>query len=182
MTLLILGLLLWSGVHLFKRVAPDARAKMGDKAKGMVALGSLAAIVLMVVGYRSWHSDLAWYPPAGMMHATHLLMVFAMYLFVASSLKTRITRVLRHPQLTAVKVWALAHLLVNGDWASVVLFGGIMAWAVAEVIVINRAQARATPPERAPLGKEVAAIVVAIGLAVAIGYAHTIFGLFPFGA
>jgi len=66
-------------------------------------------------------------------------MLVAVYFMAASILKSRITAKVRHPQLTAIKAWALAHLLVNGDTASFVLFGGLLAWAVLSVILINRA-------------------------------------------
>jgi hypothetical protein len=115
MTLIILGLLLWWGAHLFKRLAPARRAAMGDAGKGLVTVGVLAGVVLMVIGYRGNTAPDLWYPPAFLTHVNNLLMLLAVYLYAASGMKTRITRVIRHPQLTAVKTWAVAHLLVNGD-------------------------------------------------------------------
>jgi uncharacterized membrane protein len=180
--ILVLGLLLWSVAHLFKRLAPEVRARMGESGKGVVALALLVAIVLMVIGYRGWDSGVfLWYGNAALTGINNLLMVVAVYLFAASGMKTRITRVIRHPQLTAVKVWALAHLLVNGDLESLVLFGGLLAWAVVAVILINRAQPTWTKPAPAPVGKEIGALVGAVVVTVAIGYAHVWFGLSPFG-
>ena len=60
---------------------------------------------------------------------------------------------MRHPQLTAVKIWAVAHLLVNGDLASLVLFGGLLAWAVVEVIVINRSEVWVRPARPGEKGR-----------------------------
>lgn len=189
MTLIVLGLLLWWGAHLFKRLAPARRAAMGDGGRGLVTVLVLASVVLMVIGYRGsdWlgidgaeHVDL-WYPPAFLTHVNNLLMIFAFYLYAASGMKTRITRVIRHPQLTAVKTWAIAHLLVNGDVASVVLFGGLLAWAVVSVIVINRAEARGPLPEPAPMGKEIGAVVGALVVTGVVMLIHNWLGVQPWG-
>ena len=181
MTLIVLGLALWWTAHLWKRLAPGSRASMGDKGKGLVTVGVLAGVVLMVVGYRGVeHIDL-WYPPAFLTHVNNLLMLFAVYLYAASGMKTRITRVIRHPQLTAVKTWAVAHLLVNGDLASVILFGGLLAWAVVEVILINKAVPRGPLPEPASAGKEVGAVLGAVVVLVAIMLVHNWLGVPPWG-
>jgi uncharacterized membrane protein len=181
MALIVLGLALWWAAHLFKRLAPGPRARLGDPGKGLVAVGVVAGVVLMVIGYRGVeHIDL-WYPPAFLTHVNNLLMLFAVYLYAASGMRTRITRVIRHPQLTAVKTWAVAHLLVNGDLASVILFGGLLAWAVVEVILINRAEPRGPLPEPAPIGKEIGAIVGAVVVTGAIGWVHNWLGVWPFG-
>ena len=181
MTLIVLGLALWWTAHLWKRLAPGSRASMGDKGKGLVTVGVLAGVVLMVVGYRGVeHIDL-WYPPAFLTHLNNLLMLFAVYLYAASGMKTRITRVIRHPQLTAVKTWAVAHLLVNGDLASVILFGGLLAWAVVEVILINKAVPRGPLPEPASAGKEVGAVLGAVVVLVAIMLVHNWLGVPPWG-
>ena len=99
MTLIVLGLALWWGAHLFKRLAPGPRAAMGDAGKGLVAILVLASVVLMVVGYSGsdWlgiagaeHVDL-WYPPAFLTHVNNLLMLLAVYLYAASGMKTRIS-------------------------------------------------------------------------------------------
>ncbi len=181
MTLIILGLALWWGAHLFKRLAPGPRARLGEAGKGLVALLIVASVVLMVIGYRRVEQIDLWYPPAFLVHLNNLLMFFAVYLYAASGMKARITRVIRHPQLTAVKTWAVAHLLVNGDLASVVLFGGLLAWAVVEVILINRAEPRGPLPEPAPLGREIGAVVGAVVVMVAIMLVHNWLGVQPWG-
>lgn len=181
MTLIVVGLALWWAAHLFKRLAPGPRAALGDAGKGLVAVGVLAGVVLMVMGYRGVeHIDL-WYPPSFLTHVNNLLMLFAVYLYAASGMKTRITRAIRHPQLTAVKTWAVAHLLVNGDLASVILFGGLLAWAVVEVILINRATPRGPLPEPAPMGKEIGAVVGAVVVLVGMMLVHNWLGVPPWG-
>jgi uncharacterized membrane protein len=189
MTLIVLGLALWWGAHLFKRLAPSRRAAMGEGGKGLVAVLVLLSVVLMVIGYRGsdWlgiegaaHVDL-WYPPAFLVHVNNLLMLFAVYLYAASGMKTRITRTIRHPQLTAVKTWAVAHLLVNGDLASVVLFGGLLAWAVVSVIVINKAEPRPPQPQPAPPAREVVAVVATVVVTGLIMLVHNWLGVQPWG-
>lgn len=181
MTLIVLGLLLWSAAHFFKRMAPARRAAMGDPAKGLVTAGVVGGLVLMVIGYRGVEQIDLWSPPGFLVHLNNLLMIFSVYLFAASGMKTRITKVIRHPQLTAVKTWAVAHLLVNGDLASVILFGGILAWAVVEVILINRAEPRGPMPEPAPVGKEIGAVVGALVVTGAIMLVHNWLGVQPWG-
>ncbi len=179
MTLLILGMLLWWGAHLFKRFAPARRAAMGDKAKGPVALAILGSVVLMVLGYRAAAYVPLWSPPAFLVHVNNLLMILAFYLYAASGMKTAVTRVIRHPQLTAIKAWAVAHLLVNGDLASVILFGGLLAWAVVSVIVINRAEPVWVRNPPAPMRKEAMAVVgtlVVVGVVMAV---HNWLGVRP---
>lgn len=180
MYLLILGLALWVGGHFFKRAMPEQRQRLGAAGKGLVALLVLGGTVLMVIGYRGWDAPQLWQPPGYLRDVNNLLMLLAFYLVAASGAKTWITSKIRHPQLTAVKTWAVAHLLVNGDLASVLLFGGLLAWAVAEVIAINRAAPAWTPPPPVPAKKEavaVAATLVAFGAVAAI---HTWLGYWPF--
>lgn len=183
MILLILGVLLWITAHLFKRVMPERRAAMGDAGKGMVAVALFGALVLMVLGYRWADFIHVWSPPAFLMHLNNALMLFAVWVFGSSEIKGGkvwpATKT-RHPQLMAVKIWALAHLLVNGDLASIVLFGGMMAWAVIEVIVINKAEPDWTPPPKAPTRKiAVLAVITLVVFAVVTGI-HIWLGVWPF--
>lgn len=178
---LILGVALWAGAHLFKRLAPERRAAMGESGKGLVALALLASIVLMVLGYRWADPVYVWYPPAFLRHLNNLLMLLAVYLFAASILKPRLTRLVRHPQLTAVKTWALAHLLVNGTLAGIILFGGLLAWAVLAVILINRAQRGWERPAPATVATEVMTVGAALVGTVVIGMIHNWLGVWPYG-
>ena len=151
MTLLILGVALWWAAHLFKRLAPGPRARMGNAGRGVAAVLILLSVVLMVVGYRGAETVQLWHPPAFLTHVNNLLMVFAFYLYAADGLKTAVTRKIRHPQLTAFKTWTVAHLLVNGDLASVILFGGLLAWAVVTaLIVLGSAFASRSLPDLEP--------------------------------
>ncbi len=183
MTLLILGLFLWAAAHAFKRLAPDARARMGNAGKGIVALVILVALVLMIVGYRSAEFTPVWNPPAFLTGINNLLMLFALWVYGSSAAKGAkawpATRI-RHPQLTAVKIWALAHLLVNGDLASIVLFGGLLAWAVASVIVINRAEPEWTAPPAAGRKTYIRLTVITLVMLVVMTGIHHALGVNPF--
>lgn len=181
MTLLILGVALWTAAHYFKRFAPGLRAGMGDKGKGAVALAIVLSVVLMVVGYRGAEFVPLWQPPAFLTHVNNLLMIVAFYFYAASGAKVALTQRVRHPQLTGFKIWAAAHLLVNGDLASVVLFGGLLAWAVGSVILINRAQPTWVPPKQAPARKEVTTVIITLVVVGVVMAIHNWLGVPPWG-
>ncbi|CUH38851.1 putative membrane protein [Jannaschia seosinensis] len=180
--ILILGVLLWSLAHLFKRIAPGVRARMGKGAKGLVALALVAAVVLMVIGYRATDFIPVWYPPPFLTHVNNLLMLFAVYVFGVGAAKGKLSGVIRHPQLTAVKIWAVAHLLVNGDLAAIILFGGLLAWAVVEVIVINRAEPSWVRPADTSWKGDAKAVVIGLVIFVVATAIHYWLGVNPFGA
>ena len=137
---LVLGVLLWALAHLFKRLAPAVRRGMGDSAKGLVAAASLIAIVLMVIGYRLADTATLYSLPSWAFHLNNTLMLIAVGLIWLGQSKSRLRGAMRHPMLTGAVVWAIAHLLVNGDVASLVLFGGLGLWAIVEMVAINRAE------------------------------------------
>ncbi len=130
MVLLILGLALWIGGHLFKRIAPARRAAMGERGKGVVGLVLLLSVVLMVIGYRGAPYVPVYDPLPGMGHVNNTLMLLAVFLFGVGGTKGLLYPRMRHPMLWGTVIWAVAHLLVNGDLASVILFGGIGLWAL----------------------------------------------------
>ncbi|SDX16333.1 NnrU family protein [Litoreibacter albidus] len=188
MTLLILGVLIWAFAHWLKRLAPALRAsmtdKMGEGSKGVITAALILSIVLMVVGYRSADFIAVWYPPSFFGHINNLLMLLAFYVFGASAAKPAkvwLGTKIRHPQLTAVKIWAIAHLLANGDLASIILFGGMLAWAVISVIMINRAEGPWTPPAQAPAKKEIVLLVISLVLFTVVAGIHVMLGVSPFG-
>lgn len=135
---ILAGLALWWGGHLFKRLAPAARDGMGDKAKALVSLSSFAAIALMVLGYR-WAEWVSVYSPLpGMGHLNNTLMLVSLFLFGVGGTKGTLYPRMRHPMLWGTVIWAVAHLLVNGDRASILLFGGMGLWALVAMGMINR--------------------------------------------
>ena len=178
--ILILGVALWWGAHLFKRVAPERRAAMGDAGKGVAAVALLVAIVLMVIGYRMTPYVHVWAPPDFMIHINNLLVLIAIWMMSPAGKKGRLLHKMRHPMLGGFRAWAIAHLLVNGDLASIVLFGGLFLWALVEVVVINRAEPEWSPGEPGSLGKDAMFFVASVVLLVAIGYVHGWLGYWPF--
>lgn len=181
MTLIVLGLILWSCAHFWKRVAPDHRATFGDKGKGIVAALSVLAIVLMVIGYRGADGAVYWGRMSAMTGINNLLMVLAFYIYAGSVKGTRITRWIRHAQLTAVVIWSVAHLLVNGDTPSFVLFGGLGIWALAQMVIINRAEGPRAPYVAPPVKSEVIAAVMTVVVIAIVTGVHTALGYNPFG-
>lgn len=183
--LLTLGVLLWTASHYFKRFFPEQRAKLGDPGKGVVALGIVASIVIMVIGYRNAEFIPVWNTPGWTVHLNNTLMILALWVYGSSAAKggkVWPANKIRHPQLTGFKIWAAAHLLVNGDLASIILFGGLLAWAVGEVILINRAEPEWTPPGDADRATHIRLAVITLVLYGVIAAIHIWLGVWPFPA
>jgi uncharacterized membrane protein len=180
MTLLILGLILWSLAHFYKRLMPTHRAKLGDKGKGPIAIALIIALLLMIFGYRWAEFISVWSPPAFFTHINNLLMLIALFVFGMSATTGRLRGKMRHPQLVAVKIWAIAHLMVNGDLASIILFGGMLVWAVASVILINRSE-EWVRPEPGDAKKDKLLVIITVVSFVVITVIHALLGVSPFG-
>jgi uncharacterized membrane protein len=178
---LILGVALWAAAHLFKRIAPDRRAAMGNSGRLAATVAIVLSVVLMVLGYRWADPVWLWTAPFWMVHLNNLLVFVAFYLYAVSGLRTRLAQKIRHPQLSAVKAWAVAHLLVVGSVQGVILFGGLLAWAVVSVIMINRANRDWTRPPEAAMWREGVALVAALFLMLVVGQIHGWVGPWPFG-
>ena len=147
MTLLILGLVLFLGIHSLVIFAPAARARWVETLgrngwRGVHSLFALAGLVLIIVGFgQARHAPIVLYsPPFWLHHVTFLLMLPVFPLLFAAYLPCWTRVWLKHPMLVAVKIWAFAHLLSNGTLAEVLLFGGFLAWAVADRISLKRRQ------------------------------------------
>lgn len=177
---LILGVLLWCGTHLLKRLAPALRRSLGDSGRGLVAAGSAIGLVLMIIGYRMADPTFLWVLPSWSLHLNNLLMVVAVLLFGLSHAKSRLRAKIRHPMLLSVAVWSAAHLLVNGDLPSLVLFGSLGIWAVLEIVLINRAQPRYTPPAKLSPRGDLIWIAASVVMFAVIGFLHGLVGPSPF--
>ena len=177
MTLLILGVALWMAVHLLPSLGRDLRQKMIDGMgeggyKGLFSLSLLAAIGLMVLGWRSAEPFTVYIPPAGLRQVAIIGVVIAFLLMAASGRPSRIGRVIRHPQLTGVLVWAISHLLANGDSRSVALFGGFAFWSVLEMVLISRREGAWQKPDTPPIKADIIGAVVGLLLAAILVWAH----------
>jgi uncharacterized membrane protein len=181
MVWLILGLALWAYSHLMKRVTPGFRASLGDKNGRLVATGlTVAALVLIVYGFMASDVVQLWQPPAFLKHINNLLMLIAVFLLGVGYVPGVVRTKMRHPMLGAVKVWALAHLLVNGDLASMILFGSLLAWAVVDMIFINKMQPW-NKPAAGPVRNDLIWLVGAVVLMGVIGMIHAKLGYPVFG-
>jgi len=177
MLLLILGLLLWSGVHMLPSLGRPVRTKMiaavGENPyKGVFSLLIVGSIVLMVFGWRGAEPSLVYAPPGWGRVAALGLMLLAMILFFAARTPTNLKRLLRHPQLTGVLLWSIAHLLANGDSRSVVLFGGIGLWAVAEMLFVNQRDGAWVKPEPLPVKGDIMTGIIGVIVFAGLIYAH----------
>lgn len=198
MAYLILGLVLFLGVHCLSIVSPDGRNRLVQRLgegpfKGLYALVSLAGFVLIIWGYGlSREAPVMLYAmPGGFRHLAALLMLPVFVLLFAAYLPGRIQRAAKHPMLLAVKLWALAHLLAQsvtgGSLADVLLFGGFLAWAVADRISLKRRAAagglRAVPALPASRANDFIAIIggIAVYLAFVFWLHAAWFGIRPFG-
>lgn len=186
MTLLILGLALWWATHLFKRVAPDARAKMGDPGKGLIAVLVIGSVVLMVLGYRSADGAVYWGRSGALVGINNLMMLIALYIYAVGGPGPGKPRVwlgtkMRHPQLTGFSIWALAHLLVNGDTPSFILFGGLLVWAMVEIALINSQEPDWTPPAHGGAKKEITYVILTLVIVAVIMAIHNWLGVQPWG-
>jgi len=143
MGLLIAGLLVWTLVHFTPSLAAPLKQKLitqlGEKAyKLLFTVLMFTALALIIFGWRSALPSHLYQLPGFTRHIAMLLVLIAFVLFGASNYPTRIKQFIRHPQLTGVVVWASAHLVLNGDSRSVLLFGSMGLWAILEIVFINR--------------------------------------------
>jgi uncharacterized membrane protein len=189
MTPLVLGLLLFLGVHSVRIVAPawrDARiARLGERGwKGLYAVASLVGFVLLVWGYGQARRQpvVLWASPAGLRHLAAPLTLVAFVLIAAAQVgRNAIQARLQHPMLLGTKVWALAHLLANNTLADLLLFGGFLLWAV----LAYRSARRRAPVEVAVVpGRTWIAVAAGVALwAFFAFWAHAAWiGVNPFGA
>lgn len=182
MGMLILGLVLFLGVHSTRIVADGWRtgmvARLGERTwKGLYALLSIIGLGLVVWGFglaRQQPVEL-WWPPSFMRHVTRLLTLIAFILLAAAyvprnSIKAR----LHHPMVGAVMVWALAHLLANGNLANTVLFGSFLAWSILSFRAARARDvaAQTTYPAGTVSGTTITVVVGAVAWGLFAFWAH----------
>ena len=177
MALLLLGLGLWCGVHLFPSLAAASRAGLIERlGEGIYKLAFtlcvVAAIVLMVFGWRSMTPGHVYTPPVWGRHLTMVLVLLTFYLFAVARSKSNIKRYLRHPQLTGLLLWGIGHLLANGDSRSLILFPVLSIWALTEMYFINRRQGPWQKPEPVSAGTEIITALKGIVLYLIFLFAH----------
>ena len=174
----IIGLVLFLGGHVFvsrRREREALIAKLGrGPYLGLFSLVSIVGLVLIGFGfarYRATGIIPVWYPRAWMRHIVVALMWPASIAVVAAYIPGDIKRVLKHPMLVGVKIWAVAHLCANGDLGGIILFGSVLAWAVYDRITLKRRTDPGAPP--VPIGgrrNDIIAIIVGTILYLALGF------------
>ena len=176
---LIFGVILWALPHWFKRLMPNFRNSLGQTGRIGVGLAVLVSVVLMIIGYRSAPIITVWSPPVLFIHFNSLLMLIAFAVFAVSHTRGRFKGALRHPMLHSVQIWAVAHLLVKGDLASIILFGFMLLWATGSVLLINRAEVW-TRPALGDKPKDILFIGITIVSFLVVAALNAFFGVWPF--
>ena len=166
MTGLVTGLVLFLGVHSISIFAPDWRdrtvSRIGAGAwRAIYSVIALAGLILIVTAYSHLRGQTAfvYQLPRWIQGITATLMLPVFPLLIAAYLPGLIRALARHPMLVAVKLWAFAHLLSNGSVADIVLFGSILAWAVADRISLKHRKSRPVPSAPETRANDIFAIV-----------------------
>ncbi|MGA8692156.1 MAG: NnrU family protein [Methyloceanibacter sp.] len=165
MTLLIIGIIVMIGIHLVPAY-PDLRdrliGRLGQNGyRAFFSLVSTLGLVLLVWGFARAPIIQVWSPPGWTRYVAMVLMLPVFILLIAAYLPGEIKAKLRHPFLAAIKFWALAHLIANGDLASILLFGSFLAYAVFDRITLKRRSETGlvTVPETGPPRNDVISVV-----------------------
>src|SRR5215813_3214705 len=177
LAIMIIGLAVFLGAHTLVALRPQRAAviaRVGERPyRGLFALVSLIGIILIGYGFARYRAagyiDI-WTPPRWTRHATAALVWPSIIAIVAAYVPSELKRVLKHPMLVGVKLWAVAHLLSNGDLGSIILFGSILAWAVYDRIAVKyRGDAVALPKPAAGYRNDFIAVVVGTLVYFALG-------------
>jgi uncharacterized membrane protein len=188
MALLILGLILFLGIHTLTTLRGQRAALIGRLGegpyKGLYSVVSAIGLVLIVWGFGRYRDSAylqVWAPPAWLHPLVLVMMCFAFVALAATySPAGWIKGRLRHPMLVAIKSWALAHLLANGDLGALVLFGAFLAWALYDRIAVKRRGDPGAPRAGFGLG-DVVALVVGSAVYAAMFWLHPLLVGVPIG-
>lgn len=183
MSVLIIGIVIWSLTHLFPSVLPGTRdglvSRLGEnRYRGLFALVIIASLVLIVLGWRRTLPTALYAPPFAASFVISALVLVALILFFASGAPGNIKRFVRHPQMIGTILWGGAHLLTNGSTRAVALFGGLTLWAIVEILMCNRRDGAWQKPEPAAVKYDVVPVVIGSVTFAAILYFHrALFGV-----
>lgn len=186
MNRLLLGVLLFSLPHLSLAVVPALRQKMAaaignQPFRGLFSLIQLLAIYLMVSGWSSASTAFVYAPVNGGRWVPAILMLAAAILFFAPYAPNNLKRFLRHPQLLGVLCWSAAHLIANGDSRSLVLFGGLGAWAILQIYFLNRRDGAWQRPGHARYLNDMLLVLFGAFIFSLLAWFHgSLFGVPPF--
>ncbi|MFC1664180.1 NnrU family protein [Pseudomonadota bacterium] len=177
MEIMVLGLLLWSSVHLMPSLAQPVKKivihSLGETGyKIAFAVLIVISLVLIVYGWRHTIPDYIYALPIVVKPIAVALMLVAFILFGAAKYPTRIKSYIRNPQLTSVIVWSVAHLLANGDSRSIVLFSWMGTWALLEIIFINRREGIWVKQSVPSWPKELRGVAISLVVFVVVIFIH----------
>ena len=192
MNLIVLGILLFSFGHMFKRLMPAGREfldhRFGENlGKGFVALFLVSGVILITFGYYHNEFDIYFYTaPTWLTAVMHLLMLISVaFMQAGKSLfghTSRLGSKVKHPMLTGLIIWSIAHLLVNGTLMAYILFGGLGLWGHAQIFLLNRGRAEEPKPIKGTLaGDLILGGIVVVLYAILVGI-HVYLGsnMYPF--
>ncbi|GMR05753.1 MAG: NnrU family protein [Gammaproteobacteria bacterium] len=175
MTILILGLIIFLGIHLlptFSSIRTRLIRRIGERRyKRLYSLAAITGLIVIIIGmvYRDFVP--LWTPPVWGRHAAMTLMLPAIILLVAADVPSNIKRTIHHPMLWGVTLWASAHLLANGDLASLILFGSFGSYALFDMWSANRRRYKKSTRVY-PASKDVKLVITGIVVYVVIIFVH----------
>jgi len=180
MAMLVLGVAIWIGVHLVPSLGAPLKATLVGRLgaggyKGLFALSIIVGVVLIIFGWRATVPSIIYSPPLWASHVTILLVAVAFILMGAANYPTRIKRYIRHPQLTGIVIWAIGHLMANGDSRSLVLFGGLGLWALIEMPLINAREGAWEKPEPPSVPAEIRGVIISLVIFTVVFFLHPYF-------
>ena len=182
---LIAGVILWSVLHFMPAVPTGIRSKLIERTdvvvyKGVFALVIVLAVLLMVMGWKTTSREFAFQPPAWGATVNLVLMLATSVLLLAPYLENNIKRIFRHPQLTGFVLWGAGHVLATGQVRSLVLFGGLGAWALVEILLINRRDGAWQKPGAVSALADFRLLLAGLGFFMIFMFTHLmLFGVSP---
>ncbi len=173
MKVLLVGLVVFLGIHTLTTLREPRAALIGRLGegpyKGLYSLASAVGLGLIVWGFGRYRSSgyIAVWDPPGWLHPVALVLIWLSFVALAAAYSPagKIKGLLRHPMLVGVKSWALAHLLVNGDLGSILLFGSLLAWAVYDRISVKRRGQSGAPASDVTAGDAIAVVAGSVAYA-----------------
>ena len=192
MSLIILGILLFCFGHMFKRLLPAGREfldhRFGENlGKGFVALFLISGVILITFGYYHNEFDIYFYTaPTWLTAVMHLMMLVSVaFLQAGKSLfghASRLGNKVKHPMLTGLIIWSIAHLLVNGTLMAYILFGGLGLWGHAQIFLLNRGLSEEPEPVKGTLAGDLILGGIVVVLYAIFVWIHVYLGanMYPF--
>jgi len=177
---LLIGVVIFALVHLYPAACGERRQLLIKKIgvgpyKGLFSVATLGALFMIIFGWRNSDITNIYTPPEWGRLAVVVLMYPALFLFISASMSGNVKRIIRHPQLSAVALWGFAHILANGESRSVFLFGLFIAWALVEMIFLNRRDGEWQKPSPLPWFQDIKIVLISLVIYVGLMSGHGYF-------